>query len=41
MKCITSIQISIPAKINLDQTETKFSIFSEPKEFYRAIYDYE
>ena len=40
MKYITSIQISIPAKTNLDKTKTEFSIFGEPKEFYKEIYEY-
>jgi len=40
MKYITSIQISIPAKTNLEKTKTEFSIFGKPKEFYREIYEY-
>ena len=40
MKYITSAQISIPAKTNLDKAKTEFSSFGEPKELYREIYEY-
>ena len=40
MKYITSMQVSMPAKTNLDKAKTEFSFLGEPKEIYREIYEY-
>ena len=34
------MQVSLPAKTNLDKAKTEFSFLGEPKEIYREIYEY-